>query len=88
MDELKSVQDVDLALYTMCCWLNCCCMGNLLGFILCMYCRSRIKHFVGRDDLQHVKMWIKRFWLIMLISGVIWVLGALLGGVRVHFNIN
>lgn len=79
MAEIESTQDVDLGFYTLMCWVNCCCLGGLVGFFLCLYCRSRIKHFSETSNLNMVEKWQKRFWLCFFLGVIIQVVLIVFG---------
>lgn len=90
MSELQSSADVDLGFYTIFCWVNCCCVGGILGFFLCLYCRSRISHFCMTNNLTLVEKWQKRFWICffldIIVSGAIVLFAAGAGLVSAVLN--
>lgn len=61
-------QETDLGFYTFLCFLNYCCFGNILGFILCFYCRHKIKRHAACGNSDGVSKWAGRFWLCMLLT--------------------
>lgn len=61
--NVQDTQDYDLTIYTLFTFINCCCMGNILGFILCMWCRSGIKNNTMAGNNEAANKWRKRFWL-------------------------
>lgn len=79
MSELQSSADVDLGFYTIFCWVQCCCIGGVLGFFLCLYCKSRIEHYCMSNNMTLVEKWQKRFWICffldIIISAIILVCG-------------
>lgn len=86
MAELESTRDVDLGFYTLFCWVNCCCLGGIIGFFLCLYCRSRIRHFCDTGNLGMVEKWQKRFWICFFLNVVLQVIIVIIGLITQVFS--
>lgn len=66
--EETQKQETDLGFYTLLSFLNCCCFGNIIGFVLCLYCRHKIKRHSESGNAEKISLWAKRFWLCMVLT--------------------
>ncbi len=93
MAEVNDLQqqndnDFDLGIYTVMCFMSCCCCGNLLGFLLCLYCRHKIKNAWINGNMAGCDRWIKNFWICLIITAVLSILISAISGVWPGFFVN